>query len=231
MKGDFFHLVNRGVEKRKIFLNNKDYLRFVFNLYDFNDVNNITAPFFYRRKAFSEVRPRKNGRREIQVKEELVDILCWCLIPNHPHVFVQERIDEGVSVFSKKIIGGYTMYFNEANKREGVLFQGRTNIIKITREPHLIHLPFYIMANPIDLIEPNWREKGIRNFNKTIDFLENYKYSSFQDLIGKDNFPFVINKKLFYKLFDTNDKKFKKDFMKWLKEKRFQGLNFRKLEP
>ena len=207
MKGDIFHLLNRGVEKRKIFLINKDYLRFIDNLYDFNDIDNVVFKYHYRRNLK-------------KTKERLVDVLCWCLMPNHLHVLVQEKIDGGISMFSKKTIGGYTKYFNEKNKRSGVLFQGRSKLIRVTNDPHFEHLPFYIMSNQIKLIEPEWREKGIQNFRKVINFLENYKYSSFLDLIGEENFPFIINKKLFYDLFNTNEKKFKKDFINWFADVR-----------
>lgn len=207
MKGDLFHLLNRGVEKRKIFLIDKDYFRFINNLYDFNDIDNIIFKYYYRRKLK-------------KTKEKLVDILCWCLIANHLHILSQEKIDGGISIFSKKIIGGYTKYFNEKNKRSGVLFQGRSKMIKITKDVHFDYLPFYIMSNPVKLIEPEWKEKGIRDFGKVINFLENYRYSSFLDLTGKENFPFLINKKLFYDLFNTNEKKFKKDFIAWLADMR-----------
>lgn len=214
MKVNIFHLLNRGVEKRKVFITKEDYLRFAYNLYDFNDTENVTLRYFYRRKpvpSFAEV------RRLQKPKRELVDILCWCLMPNHPHALVCEKIKGGASKFSQKIIGGYTRYFNDKNKRDGVLFQGRSKIIKVTKEPHFIHLPFYIMANPIDLIESDWRERGIQNLDKVIRFLENYKNSSFLDLIGKENFSFMINKKLFYDLFQTDEKEFKKHFIGWLK--------------
>ncbi|MFQ6083627.1 MAG: transposase [Candidatus Aminicenantia bacterium] len=224
MKGDFFHLLNRGVEKRKIFLKENDYLRFIHNLYDFNDVENVIFPYYKRKTLHSDVRRPKKG------KKGLVDILCWCLMPNHPHIFAQDKINGGVSIFSKKIIGGYTKYFNEVNKREGVLFQGRTRIIKITRDAHFIHLPFYIMANPLDLIEPNWREEGIRDSEAAMNFLENFEYSSLKDLIGEENFPFVINKKLFYELLNTDEKEFKKDFSRWLKDRRYRELNFKEIE-
>ncbi|MBM3250824.1 MAG: hypothetical protein FJZ07_01105 [Candidatus Nealsonbacteria bacterium] len=206
MKGDIIHLLNRGVEKRKVFLTDKDYFRFVYNLYDFNDVNNVISAYYYRRK------PLINDK----AKEKLVDIFCWCLMPSHPHVLSQERVDGGISIFSKKIMGGYTKYFNEKNKRKGVLFQGRSKIIKVNKDVHFNYLPFYIMSNPIKLIEPEWKKEGIKNFGEVINFLENYKYSSFLDLIGKENFPFLINKELFYELFNTNKEKFKKDFIDWL---------------
>lgn len=216
--------MNRGVEKRIVFLKESYYLRFIYNFRDFNDVENVKFPYNQRRdKAHLKLNDGKP-------KEELVDILSWTLMPNHPHLLVQEKIDGGVSIFSKKIFGGYTKYFNELNERSGVLFQGRTKIIRVTKEPHLIHLPFYIMTNPLDLIEPGWREKGIQDLKRAIDFLEEYRYSSFRDLIGKENFPFVINKELFYKLFRTNKEMFKKDFIKWIESYNYKKFNFQEFE-
>lgn len=138
-----------------------------------------------------------------------------------------EKINGGASNFSKKIFGGYTKYINEQKERSGVLFQGRSKIIPVKQNPHFFYLPFYIMANPIDLIEPNWKEKGIKNLGKVIQFLENYRWSSFPDLIGKENFPFVINKNLFYEIFQTDAKEFKKDFIEWLKSYK-EGYSFGK---
>lgn len=225
MKGDIFHILNRGVEKRTVFLKESDYLRFVYNFYDFNDVKNVRFPYNQRR-----YKTRLNEDWPKGEKEELVDILSWVLLPNHPHILVQEKIDGGASIFSKKIFGGYTKYFNEANKRIGVLFQGRSKIIKVTEESHLVHLPFYIMTNPLDLIEPEWREKGIQDFKRIIGFLEGYKYSSFHELTGKENFPFAINKELFYKLFRTNKEIFKKDFIRWIEGRNYKKINFRQFE-
>ncbi|MBU2219244.1 hypothetical protein KKG15_02015 [Patescibacteria group bacterium] len=208
MKSDIFHILNRGVEKRKIFLDEEDYLRFVYNLYDFNDINNVVDSYYQRReKSLSDVRRPNN---------EIVDVLCWCLMPNHIHLLVQEKVNGGTSLYSKKIIGGYTKYFNDSNERSGVLFQGRSKIILIKKDKHFIHMPYYIFSNPVKLIESYWKEKGIKNSKKAIQFLENYKWSSFSDITGKDNFPFIINKKLFFEFFDTNKKQFKKDFFEWL---------------
>jgi putative transposase len=205
MKGDVYHILNRGVEKRKIFFDENDRFRFIHNLYDFNDIN-YAPPYRQRCRARAE-----------KDKHELVDLLCWAAPLNHSHNLVQEKIEGGASIFSKKIFGGYTKYINEKYDRNGVLFQGRSKIIKVQREPHFFYLPFYITANLIDLIEPGWKKKGIKNIKKVMDFLENCRWSSFPDLIGKENFPLLINKNLFYEIFGTNEKKFKNDFIEWLK--------------
>ncbi len=157
-------------------------------------------------------RPKKKN-----VKRELVDALCWCLMSNHPHILVSEKMEGGAGIFSKKIIGGYTKYFNKKNERSGVLFQGRSKIIPVTKDEHFLYLPYYIFSNPIKLIEPQWKDKGIKNLKKVIKFLDNYKWSSYIDIIGENNFPSIINKKLFFEIFDTNEKQFKKEFIEWLK--------------
>ena len=219
MESQVFHILNRGVEKRKVFLTEEDYLRFVNNLRDFNDKKATILSYYRRSKPNSRI--TLVGDR---IADKLVDILCWCLMPNHFHSLAQEKLDRGASKFTKKITGGYTTYFNIKNKRSGVLFQGRSKIIRVKRDPHFFYLPFYIFSNPIELIEPHWKEQGIRDLDKVISFLENYKYSAFSDLTGKENFPSVINKNLFYELFDTNPEKFKKDFIDWLKDYRGRGF-------
>jgi len=217
MKENFYHILNRGVEKRKIFLNEEDYLRFINNLRDFNDENNVLS--YLDRHSNLEVRlpSLKTGGRKKQLKKDLVNILIWVLMPNHPHIFVQEKVDGGAGRFSQKLLVGFTHYFNLKNKRSGVLFQGRSKIIRVERDTHFQHLPFYIFSNPIKLIEPKWKDDGIKNFKKVMEFLENYKWSSFPDLIGKNNFSEIINKKLFFEVYDTDEKRFKKDFIEWLK--------------
>jgi len=212
MKGDIFHILNRGVEEREIFYSEKDYLRFVHNLYDFNDTA-YSLPYPQR----SKLRDSGYFGHRMSKPNKIVNLLCWCLMPNHSHNLLMEKIDGGASTFSKKIFGGYTKYINEEYGRKGVLFQGRSKIILVKRDAHLVYLPFYIMANPIALIEPRWQEKGIKNLKRVIEHLENYRWSSFPDLVGRKNSPLLINKSLFYELFDTNEKEFKKNFIEWLK--------------
>ena len=139
MEGNFFHILNRGVEKRKIFLDKEDYLRFVNNLYDFNDKERAFS--YYKRRQKEKLAMRKPTFKE-ERREELVDLFCYSVMPNHHHILVLEKIDEGASVFSKKITSGYTQYFNLKNDRQGVLFQGRSKIILVERNPHFLYLPF-----------------------------------------------------------------------------------------
>ncbi len=104
MRGKVYHILNRGFEKRNVFLNVEHFMRFVHNLLDFNTTKSAEDSYYVRRKT-SEVGPLKTNK--------LVDVLCWTILPNHPHILVAEKEDGFASAFSRKIFGGFTMYFNE----------------------------------------------------------------------------------------------------------------------
>lgn len=212
MKGDIYHILNRGVEKRDIFLDDFDRARFVNNLNDFNDEKPVALPYNDRRRI-----PQKNlALRE--PGKELVDVLCWCLMKNHYHLLVREKVDRGASIFSQKISSGHTQYFNLKNDRSGVLFQGRSKKVLIREDKHFWYIPFYIFSNPIKQIDKNWKEKGIRDIKKTLNFLENYKWSNYPEIVSARENCWVGDKGLFFEVFDTNKKIFAKDFKTWLCE-------------
>lgn len=224
MEGGIFHLLNRGVEKRQVFLNNKDYLRFVHDLDDFNDKNNVYQSYLSRRMNNTEVAPPK--------KEEIVDLLCWTLMSNHPHILLIERKDGMAGTFSRKVFGGYTMYFNEQNERSGVLFQGRTKIIRVGSDAHFLYLPFYIHANSLDLFQPNWKEDGLKDTEGAIRFLEEYRWSNLRDIIGAGNgeFAHLTNRKLFFEMFSTDEEKYRENFREWIRSKGYNKDNFEAFE-
>lgn len=211
MTGEVFHVLNRGVDKRKIFFDEKDYFRFVYNLYDFND-KSVSLMSYRNRRKFDNSAIRWPNKK----KDQLVDILCWCLMPNHYHILLQEKVDGGAGIFSKKLSGGYTQYFNLKNKRSGVLFQGKSKIIQVKKDEHFMYLPFYIFSNPVKLMQADWKERGLKNVNQTGKFLEGYKWSSYLNIIGGNNFSFVINRKSFFELFDSSEDQFQKYFKEWL---------------
>jgi len=204
-----FHITNRGVEKRKIFLDDKDRLRFVHSLTDLNNKNDSLFSYKDRRKMETATGIEND-------KEPLVDILAWCLMPNHFHLLVNEKIKAGAGKFSKKITGGYTQYFNLRRKRSGFLFQGKTKILSVNNDPYFLYIPYYIFTNPLKLKQSDWKKVGVKKPAKMLEFIENYKWSSLQDTIGKNNFPEIINKKLFFKLFNSNAKELRKDIKNWL---------------
>ncbi|MDA2922141.1 transposase [Patescibacteria group bacterium AH-259-L07] len=203
VNNQFYHIYNRGVEKRDIFMNEKDYVRFIHDLYEFND------------KAFAQKFQIVGGRTpDYKKRDRLVNILCFCLMPNHFHFILEQLQDNGISYFMQKL-GGYTTSFNLKYNRVGALFQGKYKAIHIDNENYLLHLSRYIHLNPVELVEPKWKERGVKNRKKVNEVLESHRWSSYLDYIGKKNFPSVINKDLINGYFESPEE-YKKFVMSWL---------------
>lgn len=184
-----YHIYNRGVEKREVFLDMKDYRRFILNLYEFNDAS--PALNFGRNLAQTRIEVRLQSPR----KDPPVKLLAFCLMPNHFHLMVQQQTDGGITQFMRKLGTGYTNYFNIKYNRVGALFQGKFKAVLLERDAHLVHLPHYIHLNPLDLFMPEWREHRIKDIEKAMNFLRAYRWSSFPDYIGKNNFSSVSDRK------------------------------------
>jgi len=212
---EIYHVLSRGVDKRKIFLDEQDYFRFVHNLFEFNNEDWVNNALYRFQKSKDIASPYIN-EKERKPRKLLVDIHAFVLMPNHYHILLSARKDGGITKFMKKLNMGYAKYFNQKYERKGALFEGRYKFILIKDESHFIHLPYYIHLNPLDLISEDWRKKEIKNYKKSIEFLENYRWSSHLDYLGKRNFPSVINKK-FLSDFFGGENEYKKSIYEWLK--------------
>lgn len=186
---EFYHLYNRGIEKRKIFLRHSDYDRFVALLYLANQTD--PADLKYQGRSFAEITGTRTG-------DQLVDIVVYCLMPNHFHLLARERIEGGIAKFMQKVTTGYTMYFNKKNERTGSLFQGTYKASHVDDDRYFRYLVSYIHLNPVKLIDPKWKEYGIKNLAKAEHFLQRFQYSSYRDYL-EENRPqeILLEKNLF----------------------------------
>ena len=206
MVGDVAHVCNRGVEKRRIFNDNQDYQRFVDNLFLLNNEK-------------GKIRTIKNIFDTIQSprRERLVEVLKWSLLPNHYHLLIYEVVEGGIIEFTKRLGNAFTKYFNIKNEgRSGYLFQNSAKIIPMTNDRQYLYIPYYIDINPLDLIFPNRKNVSIRDNKKALDFLRTYKWSSFKDYFGDGGMEQIINKDLFYELFDVKPATYEKELLKLL---------------
>ena len=209
---EIYHTLSRGVEKRNIFLNNRDYLRFIHNLLEFNDINWSTNSAYFFNNSI-DIASRYEEKKRIP----LVKLHAFCLMPNHYHLMLSPLVEKGISRFMKKINMGYAKYFNQKNKRKGALFESRYKSVPVKNESHFTYLPFYIHLNPLDLYAPGWRNRKISNYKNAFNFLENYKWSSFPDYIDKTNFPLVTSRKFLHKCFGQPTEH-KQNLLQWLRE-------------
>jgi len=173
----FYHVFNRGVDKRNIFFENKDYRRFLFGMKEFNDENstiNILRRINRFSEGINEGHPMSLSPTE---KDPLVEIVCYCLMPNHFHFILKQIKDNGISRFLQKLGIGYTKYFNQKNERSGVLFQGKFKAVLIDKDNYFNHLVRYIYLNPIDLVDPEWKENGLKDWRKIVTALKSYRWT------------------------------------------------------
>mgnify|MGYP001592290554 FL=1 len=225
---EIYHILSRGVDKRKIFLEEEDYLRFVHDLFEFNDREAALNIGYFFKNQYIDLRSRYIGEKR-QKRKFLVKILIFCLMPNHYHLLLTPIVEGGITKFMRKLNIGYAKYFNQKYERVGALFQGRYKSIHIQNDSHFIHLPYYIHLNPLDLKFPEWRGGEIKNYKGAIKFLENYRWSSFLDYIGKKNFPSITQRDLLLEFFEGPEN-YKKETIKWLKEMDLKNIKEATLE-
>ena len=207
---ELYHALNRGVDKRAIVLDEKDRLRFVHDLYEFNDRK--PAGSTYHSFAYLDLRNPDMARP----RDKIVDIHGWCLMDNHYHLLLSERIEGGLTLFLRKLNVGYANYFNEKYGRSGTLFQGRTKKVLINNDAHFLHILNYIHLNPLDFSNrtKDWRERKIYNAVEAQKHLGDYRWSSYLDYCGERNFPSLIESDLFKEIFTD----YRKEITSYLKD-------------
>lgn len=167
VENGYYHLYNRGVEKRDIFLDDRDYKVF---LYFLKQYLSLPPPdgVFLQPTGVTPVR-----LRPIKTLHKIVKLLVYCLMPNHFHLLVKQRTKEGIAQLMNRIGTNYVMYFNKRYERVGPLFQGVYKAVMVESEEQLLHLSRYIHLNPFEIEN--------KDFKKLID----YPYSSYGDYLGE----------------------------------------------
>jgi len=177
--GEYYHIYNRGVDKRIIFTNDYDYERFVLLLYVLNTGKDIKVRDLLRGNSFYELLKIKNNN-------PIVAIGAYCLMPNHFHLLLTPLMKGGITKFMLKLQTSYSMYFNIKNKRSGSLFQGPYKSQYLNTDEYLKYIYSYIHLNPAKLKDKNWKERGPKNFRSLKEFILNYKYSSIGEYTKND---------------------------------------------
>jgi len=190
MAAEFWHVLNRGVEKRDIVMDDRDRARFIHDLYVMNDANIVQHIY----------QPQRQGLLPYS-RRQLVRIHAFCLMNNHYHLLLSPISEGGISAFMQKFNMGYSKYFNERYKRTGVLWQGKHKKIRIERDAHFMYVPYYIHLNPLDYGMRSWREGRALDVTAALKKLRAYRWSSHLDYLGAKNFPSVVDKSELSELF------------------------------
>lgn len=166
--GLYYHIYNRGVDKRDIFMSGADLKRFVLSVKEFNKI-----------KPIGSIKERMIELKDLSgvghpTDQVLVSIVCYTFNPNHFHIILKQEVDGGISEFFKRLLGGYTNYFNLVHKRSGALFQGRFKsklinddayFLKIRPYAHLNYLVHDIPEEKKHFILSSEREYDTNNFD------------------------------------------------------------------
>ncbi|KPJ56006.1 hypothetical protein AMJ49_05940 [Parcubacteria bacterium DG_74_2] len=232
IKGNFYHLFNRGVDKRNIFGDDNDKWRFLQGLFLFNDEKS-TANLLWqikrdRGKATFGVL-RDFIRENSSSRDPLVRICAICLMPNHYHLLVEEIKEDGISRFMHKLGTGYVEYFNSKYDRDGSLFQATFKTALIDNETYLQYLLVYInIINPGQLIEPNLKEEGIKDIDAIMQFAKEYQWSTNPEYLNERN-SIIIEKGLLGEFF-PDPRKYQEFAKQVLLGRKFETISHLALE-
>lgn len=179
VQGEYYHIYNRGVDKRDIILDNYDLQRLQQSFFEFNTIEPIRSIY---ENSF------KKEKAELGSKaSKLVDVIAYCINPNHFHLILTPLVENGIEKFMQRI-GGYTKYFNIKYKRSGRLFQDKFKSKHISNNKYLLHVSAYVNMNNRDSL-------GV--------IASNLNASSFEEYL---NIPITCNPKIILGQFNnTND--------------------------
>ncbi len=177
-----YHIYNRGAHKAPIFLDASDYHRFLHLLY----VANCNKPV--RLSQLNRARIYQYERRDT-----LVNIISYCLMPNHFHILVGEKTEKNIGRFMLKLCTAYSMYYNKKYSHSGTLFQGQYKSKYVGTDEYFRYLIDYIHLNPFSIDEPNMiKTAKPEYFDRAVAFSQKYEYSSYKDYLGENRLQRVI---------------------------------------
>ncbi|MDP2930513.1 MAG: transposase [bacterium] len=224
-----YHIVMRRIGDKSLFLGKDDYYRGIFSLYEFNNAKAVEISKRRRDRIIEKKRLAKIGGDRVSAKlklsidgrEKLIDILAFTLMPNHMHILVRQLKEGGITKFVNKVGAGYPAYFRKKHKikEKGYFFQSRFVSVPIKTDEQLITTFVYIHTNPVSLIESGWKEGKVKNKIKAIKFLEDYRWSSYQDYLGKKNFSSVTERDFLTEMIG-GEKNIKALIKEWISHKK-----------
>lgn len=184
VRGEYYHVFNRGNSKQDIFSEDNDYARFLIALMLFQAPPTVRAPLNnIRRHVRHLVQSQalnitEEGVRAL-LKRRYVHLVAFALMPNHFHCIVQELTANGTSMYMQRVLTSYAKYRNTKHERTGHLFEGPFKSVHIEDDAQLTYCSAYVHRNPRDL--PGWRGRE-----------HEYPWSSYQDYCGESRWGALL---------------------------------------
>jgi REP element-mobilizing transposase RayT len=213
VEGEYYHVYNRGNDKRLIFLSDKDREHFIKLLYLCNSTKKIN----FR----EDIVDKKIDAWDFERGNQLVSIGAWVIMPNHFHIFITPNPgglgkQNNISLFIGRVSNAYSKYFNAKHGRSGYLLEGRFKSTHIGNEKQAKYLFSYIHLNPVKLIQKDWKENGVKNKQNALNFLRSYKWGSYLDYLGETRPENkILDRKSFLNYFPNMDS-FLEEILNWI---------------
>ena len=172
VNNEIYHIFNRGVASQPTFFSKRDYDRALESFFYYQNCN---PPIKYSRFLSLSVKQRAEILEDLSKKKNyLVEIITYCLMPNHFHFLLRQILEAGIAKFISNFTNSYTRYINTKQERAGPLFTGKFKSVRIETQKQLLHASRYIHLNPHTSFVV-----------KALEDLQNYHYSSFPEFIGR----------------------------------------------
>lgn len=195
------------------------YSRVIFNIPEFKPTKNaerLALNFLIANSTNSEevFRYLRNNRNVSQDKiqeilkngKKIVDIICYSIMPDHYHLLIRERKENGIINFVHKCNTSVAKYINIRNERRGPLFENRFKAKHINENNYLLHLSLYIHLNPLDFLTgKEWREHGVKDWKSARVKLLKYPWSSLNAYLEKENNPITSGTDIIAEQFDSKE--------------------------
>ena len=186
----YYHVFNKGVGGQNVFLDENDYQRMINVLWLYRYLSPPLRMSYLLRLGEKKIMKIKQS---LKGEDRCIDVISYCLMPNHFHLLVKQVIDGGVSNFLHNLQNSYARYYNTRRTRFGPLFQGRFKAVLIKSEGQLVHVSRYIHLNPFS-----------SSIVQDISKLKQYPWSSLQEYLTQT--PSICDTKMLTNIFETSDK-------------------------
>lgn len=185
----YYHIYNRGVEKRIIFTDEQDYKTFLsfLKLY-------LTKPKQQGRTLSLGDNTTIGVKRAPNNFTDNITLFAYCLMPNHFHFMVKQQSEYAIASYMQSLMTKYTTYFNKRHHRVGGLFQGKYKAVRIENEYQYVYLTKYIHRNPLSL--PKYKNSS--------QPLSSYPYSSYPNYLKQFSQSWVNTDEILSRFSDTN---------------------------
>lgn len=177
-EGETYHIFNRGAHKQPIFRREEDYARFLLLLHLANSEEPIDLRALFRKYKGQTFADILEGEKP---SKSLVDIFAYSLMPNHFHLVLRQKKENGITTFARKVFTAYSMYFNLLYKHSGIISQGAFKSRHIDNDAYFRYIFSYVHLNPLSLKFSAWETEGIQNHDEARDFLAKFPHSSYYD--------------------------------------------------